>query len=91
MSPSSTAVANAENKHALAKVKEIARTQAQHEKFSIEEIENPNESIIKISIQDYAQTISRNIVNFAMEGISRYKKFSISIINFLLYIQLMDD
>jgi hypothetical protein len=86
-----TAVANAEIEHVLVKVKEVARTQTQYEEFSIEEIENSNKSVTEISIQDYIQIISRNIVNFAIEDISRYKKFSISIINLLLYIQSMDD
>jgi hypothetical protein len=33
----------------LAKVKEVARTQAQFEKFSVKEIKNSNESMIEIS------------------------------------------
>jgi hypothetical protein len=87
----STAIANPEIKHVLAKIKEIARTQTQYEKFSIEEIESSNKSIIEISIQNYAQIMPRNIVNFAMKGISRYKKSSISIISFLQHIQSIDD
>jgi hypothetical protein len=91
MSPNLTAIANAEIEYALIKAKEIARMQTQYEKFSIEEIENSNKFVTEISIQDYIQIMSRNIVNFAMEDILRYEKFFIFMISFLLYIQLMND
>jgi hypothetical protein len=91
ISPNLTTIANAEIKYILVKVKEVARTQAQYEKFFIEKTENSNKFMIKISIQNYAQIMSRNIVNFAIESISRYKEFFIFIISLLLHIQSMDD
>jgi hypothetical protein len=47
--------------------------------------------MIEISIQNYIQIMFRNIINFAMEDMSRYKKFSLFMISLLLHIQLMDD
>jgi hypothetical protein len=67
-------------------IKEVTETQTQRKKFPIKEIKNSNESTIEISIRNYAQTMSRNIVNFAMEGMLRYKESSISIVSFLLHI-----
>jgi hypothetical protein len=55
----STAIANAEIKYALIKIKEIARTQAQHEEFSIEEIENSNEFMTDFDLKLCSNHISQ--------------------------------
>jgi hypothetical protein len=49
ISPNLTTVTNAEIKHALIKIKEIARTQTQYEKFFFEKTENSNKLITEIS------------------------------------------